>query len=150
MKTVDQSKTIFALRQGEPTRRWHMIALFLYLLVWGIWSLVGVASFLLVESSFSDIGLLEYYFFLSIPILILISTCLLYIRNTYLIIPFLLLPLAYYLCALRLWPEALDLTNHSIDIHYFMLIPWEFRFGMIFFSGCCIYYLLLRKHDLIK
>lgn len=134
------------MSQEKSKLHWHSIVLVVYLVIWGAWSLVGIALALHNAPLFMKLGLIDYYLFLSVPILILLSASLLYNRSKYTIIPFLLLPFSFYLTALKLYPDQLSLTYRSIDIHYFSSIPWPYLLGIVFFSICCIYYAFLRKH----
>jgi hypothetical protein len=138
------------MNKEKPVLRWHMIVLVLLLGVWGAWSFVGVAILMHFAPPSITLGLLEYYLFFSIPILISVAAYLLFSRSKYTIVPFLSLPPIYYFSALRLYPYELNLAYRPIDIHYFLLIPLPYRFGILFFLGCCIYYAYLRKYELVN
>ena len=137
------------MSQEKSKLPWHSLVLVTYLAIWGIWSLVGVALALHNAQPSMNLGLIDYYLFLSTPILIFSSAVLLYSRSTYTIIPFLLLPLTFYLSALKIYPDQLSLTYRSIDINYFASIPWPYLVGIVCFSTCCIYYAFLRKHGIL-
>jgi len=89
--------------------------------------------------------LLDYYIFLSVPGLIAFGAYLLFVKSTYRIAPFLLLPPMYIWSAIRLDPQALSLSRWQVNAAYFAQIPLPFSFGASFFLLCAVYCLFLNK-----
>jgi hypothetical protein len=126
--------------KGRP---WHTNALIVFLAVWASWSFVGMLS-TLAGAPAGMLSLLDYYVFLSVPSMIAFAAYLLFVKNSFRIAPFLLLPVMYYWCAVRLYP-ALSPARWEFNAEYLAQIPLNFRIPAVFFLMCAIYCLVLNK-----
>ena len=121
------------------------------LAIWGVWSLLGVSyAIITTPQGIIGFGLVDYYVYFSVPILISISACLLFARNRFTYIPCAILPIMYLVAAKRLFPERINLSNHEINFHYILQFPPLYLTCAVFFAICAAYcFALWRKGYLV-
>lgn len=126
------------MSQELPRLYWHTIALIGGLAVWGVWALGRATHMLATAPAIIGFDLADYYFHLSVPVLILVVAYLLFRRSKQVIYPLLALSVLYVLLAVRMYPEPLSAGD-------FLAFPWSYRLGLCALIGCIMYCLFLRK-----
>jgi hypothetical protein len=119
-----------------PPYRWHTKALMWLLAIWGAWSAFAVSYALLTAPRTLGLGLFDYYVLFSVPVVILLTTYLLFTRNRFAYCACAVLPIIYLVIGKRLYP----------DIDYIFQLPPLYLICAVFFAGCAIYcFALWRK-----
>lgn len=133
---------IFARLSSQP---WHLKCLTALLAVWCLWSLFGITYALSTAPAGMGLSIGDYYAFFAIPLLIGVGVFLLLAKIRWVTLVFALLPFAYWIAAVRLYPAQLSPVGRTIDLAYFSMFPMPFKFGMLFFPLCALYALVLAK-----
>ncbi len=129
-----------------PTRRWHTNLLIALLALWSLLSFVALMLTLAREPA--GLGWMGQYFLLCIPCLIGSGAGLLWLRNRWRALPFLVLPVVYLGIAARLFQLDLSLANRQFDAFYFLAqVPLAYRWPALFFMGCAVYCFFLNKWE---
>jgi hypothetical protein len=129
-----------------PILRWHTKVLMWLLTIWGAWSVLGIGYALITAPRVMRLDLVDYYVFFSVPVLISLSAYLLFARNRFAYIPCAILPVMYLVIAKRLFPEQINLSNHVINLHYFLQFPPLYLSCAVFFTVCAVYCFALWRN----
>lgn len=126
-------------------RRWHTNLLLALLTLWSPVTFLALIV-VLAKAPKGFLGFVDYYVFLSVPILIGIGAYLLFIRSKYRPLPFLALPVLYFLGAVRLHPE-LSPRHWQLNASYLSQFPLSYSLCAGFFAACAVYCFVLNKQE---
>src|SRR5258708_37453234 len=132
----------------KSTRRWHTNLLLALVAVWGVSSAVWII-WTLANAPAGMLGLIDYYVFLSVPILLIAAAYLLFAQSPLRVLPFALLPIAYVFAAIRLYPRATSPSSWTTLSGYLSQFPATLWGSAMFFALCAIYCLLLNKKSAV-
>lgn len=135
----------------KPALRWHTTVLIVLLAVWGVWSLIGVPLALRDAAQSFPMGFFDRCLFLSMPMLLLISAWLLWVRSSAVLVVLVLLIVVYALAPLRVY---LKLQAQGAVYYFeelsFTEVARPYLYAIGFFIACCIYCRHLWKRKLIS
>jgi hypothetical protein len=126
-------------------RPWHTNLLMAIVAIDAAWTFVAVL-FALVSAPPRMLGLLDYYVFLSAPLLLAAAAYLLFAKSSLAVLPFALLPGAYFWAAIRLHPEYLSPSRWTTLAGYLGQFPSTYMASAAFCALSAIYCLFLNKH----
>lgn len=126
-------------------RKWHTNVLLGLLAIWSPFTFVALVI-VLAKAPKGFLGFVDYYVFLSVPILIGIGAYLLFIRSKYRPLPFLALPVLYFMSAVRIHPE-LSPGRWQFNANYVSQFPLPYSLAAGFFACCAAYCFFLNKHE---
>lgn len=132
---------------GRPRRKWHTNVLFALLALWSPVTLLSLIV-LLARAPRGMLGFLDYYVFLSVPILIGVGAWLLFVQSRLRPWPFLVLPVMYFLGAIRLHPE-LSPSHRQFDASYLGQFPLAYTLCAGFFLACAVYGFALNQREAV-
>lgn len=134
-------------KELKLSRSWHTNALVVLLVVWSIWTFVGLVKALAEAPRGMGLGWTHYVVFLSVPMLIGFGAYLLFMQSKWRPLPFLLLPVMYFWSAVLIYPNELGLSHRQLDAAYIAQFPLMYRICAAFFLVCALYGFFLNKRQ---